>query len=144
MCSWQGHSYVSCGLGITGVGAIMRVLLGESISRLLSCDGVRGGRGDFSLGLFIKGDHGVFGRIHEVGVGEGGGLLSVRVLVIAASLVFSSFGGCSLSVFTSGMSAEAGGSLATVGVLLLGGEGAGGDAEGGEVFALDDEGLICT
>ena len=99
----------------------MRVLLGESISRLFSCDGVRGGRGDFSLGLFIKGDHGVFGCVYEVGVGEGGDLLSVRVLVIAASLVFSSFGGCHSSEFTFGASAEAGGSLTTLGVLLLGG-----------------------
>ena len=94
-------------------------LLGESIDRLLNCDGVRGGRGDLSLRLFIRGDHSVVGCLYEVG--DGGVLLSVSVLMIAASLFFSSFGGCSSSEFTSGASAEAGGSLATVGVLLLGG-----------------------
>ena len=96
-------------------------LLGESIDRLLNCDGVRGRRGDLSLRFFIRGDHSVVGCFYEVGVGEGGVLLSVSVLNIAASLFFSSFGGCSSSEFTSGASAEAGGSLATVGVLLLGG-----------------------
>ena len=103
------------------MGAIVGDLLGESIDRLLNCDGVRGGRGDLSLRLFIRGDHSVVGCAYEVGVGEGGGLLSVSVLIIAASLFFSSFGGCSSSEFTSGASAEAGGTLTTVGVLLLGG-----------------------
>ena len=84
-------------------------LLGESIDRLLNCDGVRGGRGDLSLRFFIRGDHSVVGCFNEVGVGEGGVLLSVSVLINAASLFFSSFGGCYSSEFTSGASAEAGG-----------------------------------
>ena len=92
-------------------------LLGESIDRLLNYDGVRGGRGDLSLRFFIRGDHSVVGCFNEVGVGEGRVLLSDSVLIIAASL-FSSFGSCYLSEFTSGASAEAGGTLTTVGVLL--------------------------
>ena len=54
------------------------------------------------------------GCFYEVGVGEGGVLLSVSVLNISASLFFSSFGGCYSSEFTSGASAEAGGALTTV------------------------------
>ena len=95
-------------------------LQGDSIDRLLNWDGIRGGRGDLSLRLFIRGDHSVVGCFYEVGVGEGGVLLSVSVLNIAASLFFSSFGGCCSFEFTSGASAEAGGTLATVGLLVSG------------------------
>ena len=112
---WSGRVW-----GRRGWVAWVRDLRGRSIDRLLNYDGVRGGRGDLSLRLFIRGDHSVVGCVYEVGVGEGGGLLSVSVLIIAASLFFSSFGGCSSSEFTSGASAEAGGTLATVGLLVSG------------------------
>ena len=91
------------------MGAIVGDLLGESIDRLLNCDGVRGGRGGLCIRVFIRGDYSVVGCFYEGGVGEGGVLLSVSVLNIAASLFFSSFGGCYSSEFTSGASAEAGG-----------------------------------
>ena len=102
------------------MGAIVGDLLGESINRLLNCDGVRGGRGGLCLRFFIRGDHSVVGCFYEVGMGDGGVLLSVSVLIFAASLFFSSFGGCCSGGATSGAAAGAGRAVATVGLLVSG------------------------